>query len=302
MDALYIVNPAAGGGRGTERFERVRHLAAPPGKAVRVEFTERPGHATDIARQASQEGWRIVVAVGGDGTASEVANGLAGSETLLGIVPTGTGCDFVRTVGIPADMATAMRALWGYSPQVCDLGVLDGRRFLNAAGFGFDAAVAEETNRLKDRTRAGGTWPFLVGVGRVLRTYKGVRVRLSVDDGPVEELDILLGTFANGRAYAGGMRISPKSEVGDGQLELVLVRALRPAQVVALLPSVFLGLHTRHPAVSIRPFRRLRIEALETTPVHVDGEEHPPVPAGGTLEVRVEPAAVRVLAPGRPRS
>lgn len=302
MDALFVVNPAAGGGRGATRFERVRHLASSPGKVVRVEMTGRPGDATVIARQAAVAGWRTVVAVGGDGTASEVANGLAGGDTDMGIVPTGTGCDFVRTVGIPADMAKAMAGFWSYAALRCDLGVLGDRRFLNAAGFGFDAAVAEETNRLKDRTRAGGTWPFLVAVGRVLRRYRGVPVRLSVDGGPDEDISILLCTFANGRAYAGGMRISPKSEVGDGRLELVTVRSLRPAQVVALLPSVFVGRHTRHPAVSIRSFTRLRVTALEDTPVHCDGEEHPPVARGGTLDVRVDPGAIRILAPGRPRS
>ncbi len=302
MDALFIVNPAAGGGRGAERFERIRHLASPPGKVVRVEMTRQPGDATVIARAAASEGWRTVVAVGGDGTASEVANGLAGSASTMGIVPTGTGCDFVRTVGIPADMGHAMTGLWSYGAQRCDMGLLGERRFLNAAGFGFDAAVAEETNRLKDRTRAGGTWPFLLAVGHVLRRYRGVPVRLSVDGGPEEDISILLCTFANGRAYAGGMRISPKSEVGDGRLELVTVRSLRPSQVVALLPSVFLGLHTRHPAVSIRSFSELRVTALADTPVHCDGEQHPPVLQGGTLEVRVDPGAIRVLAPGRPRS
>jgi diacylglycerol kinase (ATP) len=299
MDALFIVNPAAGGGRGVERFERIRHLASPPGKVVRVEFTERPGHATEIARAAAKEGWRTVVAVGGDGTASEVASGLRHSDARLGVVPTGTGCDFVRTVGIPADMARAMAAFWQYEERVCDLGLIGDRPFLNAAGLGFDAAVAEETNRLKATTRAGGTWPFLLAVGRVLRTYRGAPLRIHVDDGPEERLDILLLTFANGRTYAGGMRISPASEIGDGLLELVTVRSLRPAQVVGLLPSVFVGLHTRHPAVSIRSFRSVRIVPAVNVPVHCDGETLAPAPAGGELTVRIDPAAVRVLLPPR---
>jgi diacylglycerol kinase (ATP) len=299
LDALFVVNPAAGGGRGAERFERVHGLASPPGKVVEVEFTERPGHAVEIARRAAAEGWRRVVAVGGDGTASEVANGLAHSDTELGIVPCGTGCDFIRTVGIPADMEKAMAGLWTYEAQPCDMGIIGDRRFLNAAGFGFDAAVAQEANQLKDRTRAGGTWPFLVAVAHVLRRYESATVRVSVDDGPEEASRVLMATFANGRAYAGGMRISPGSDVGDGRLELVRVGALRAAQVVALLPSVFLGLHTRHPAVSIRPFQVLRAVADAELPVHCDGETLAPLAAGACLEVRVDPSALRVLAPAR---
>lgn len=297
MDALFVVNPAAGGGRGAERFERIRGLAAAPGKVVRVEFTERPGQAAEIARAAANEGWRSVVAVGGDGTTSEVANGLAHSDTALGIVPTGTGCDFVRTVGVPADMARAMVGLWTYAARTCDMGMIGDRRFLNAAGYGFDAAVAEEANRLKDRTRAGGTWPFLVAVSHVLRGYRCPTVSIRLDNGPEETSAALMGTFANGRAYAGGMRISPRSEVGDGQLELVAVRALRPAQVVALLPSVFLGLHTRHPAVSIRSFRSLTVVADIDVPVHADGEMLAPLGAGQPLAVKIDVAAVRILAP-----
>lgn len=297
MDALFVVNPAAGGGRGAERFERVRALASAPGKVVRVEFTERPGHATEIARRAAEEGWRTVVAVGGDGTASEVAAGVAHSGTALGIVPCGTGCDFIRTVGIPAAMDRAMAGLWTYAPRTCDMGLLGERRFLNAAGFGFDAAVAEEANRVKDRTRAGGTWPFLVAVSHVLPRYAGTTVRLRIDDGAEETRSMLMGTFANGRAYAGGMRISPLSVLGDGRLELVAVRSLRPAQVVALLPSVFLGMHTRHPAVSIHSFRSLEIVAASEVPLHCDGETLPPLGAGVPLSVRVDPAAIQVLAP-----
>jgi diacylglycerol kinase (ATP) len=297
VDALFVVNPAAGGGRGAERFERVRARAAAPGKVVRVEFTERPGQAVEIARQGAREGWRRVVAVGGDGTASEVANGLAHTDTALGIVPTGTGCDFIRTAGIPADMERAIAELWSYAPQAYDMGVIGDRRFLNAAGYGFDAAVAEEANRLKERTRAGGTWPFLVAVAHVLRRYRCPNVRIRMDDGPEEAAPALMATCANGRAYAGGMRISPRSDPRDGVLELVAVRALRPAQVVALLPSVFVGLHTRHPAVSIRSFHSLAVTADIEVPVHCDGEMLAPLTVGGRLEVRVDPAAVRVLAP-----
>lgn len=300
MDALFIVNPAAGGGRGRERFERVRHLAAAPGKVVRIEYTERPGHAGEIARRAAAEGWRTVVAVGGDGTASDVADALAHTDTSLGIVPTGTGCDFVRSVGIPAEMERAMAGIWSYPPRACDLGRIGERRFLNAAGFGFDAAVAEEANRIKHATRAGGTWPFLVAVGRVLRTYRPVWVRARVDDAPEERMRVLLVTFANGRAYAGGMRISPASDVADGRLEMVTVRALRPTQVVLLLPSVFLGLHTHHPAVSIRSFERLRLVADEPVAVHCDGEEFPPLAPGSALDLAVEPRALRLLAPASP--
>jgi diacylglycerol kinase family enzyme len=133
----------------------------------------------------------------------------------------------------------------------------------------------------------------------VLRRYESANVRLAVDDGAEEEASILMATFANGKAYAGGMRISPGSEIDDGRLELVRVRALRAASVVALLPSVFLGRHTRHPAVAIRSFQVLRAVADRELPLHCDGEMLAPLAAGATLEVRVDASALRLLAPHR---
>jgi len=297
VDALFVVNPAAGGGRGRDRFERVRALAAAPGKVIEVHMTSAAGEATTVARDAARAGWRAVVAVGGDGTASEVAAGLIGSDTALGIVSTGTGCDFVRTAGIPGETEPAMRALWTYAPRPVDMGRIGDRPFLNAAGLGFDAAVADEANRIKHGGSSGGTWTYLQAVSVVLRRFRGARVQVCVDDGPAEDVDLLMTTFANGRCYAGGMRISPASSLDDGALEMVLVRALRPAQVVLLLPTVFVGQHLRHRAVSVTPFRRLRLTARDAVPLHCDGESLTPLAAGASVDLRVEPAAIRLLAP-----
>jgi diacylglycerol kinase (ATP) len=284
----------------------VRTLAVPEGKTVHVAYTRGPGHARELARRAAREGWRTVVAVGGDGTVSEVAAGLVGTAATLGVVPTGTGCDFARSAGIPTNPRAALQALWTYHPLPLDLGHLGSHTFVNAAGFGFDAQVAREVNRLKAAAAqrgslgGGGTWPYLLGVGHVLRSYRSPRVRLKVDDQATVELTILLAAFANGTSYAGGMRMAPQAALGDGRLDLVLVESLRPAQVVALLPTAFLGWHVRHPAVRVQRFASLTLVPQEDIWLHCDGEDVGFLPAGQTLVVRVEEAALRYLGPKPP--
>ena len=297
MDALFIVNPAAGGGRGQERFEHIRQWAAASERTIQVVYTKAIGHAQTLAREAAVAGWERVVAVGGDGTVSEVAAGLAGSNALLGVVPTGTGCDFARSTGIPLNAEAALAGLWDAEVRPLDLGYLGDRVFANAAGLGFDAAVAKDVNRLKTRWHATGTWTYLLGVGRMLRRYDAPVTRLSIDGGPWEEQRVLLLTFANGNQYAGGMHIAPGARVDDGELDLVLVTASRPTEVVAILPTVFLGRHVHHPKVRIVQARSVSVTVDRQVPMHSDGEEAGVLMPGETLSVSLKPRMLRYLVP-----
>lgn len=300
MDALFVVNPAAGGGRGKERFENIRQWAAAPGRTIQVAYTEEPGHARTLAQDAAAAGWERVVAVGGDGTVSEVAAGLAHTDTLLGVVPTGTGCDFARSTGIPLRAQDALAGLWHAQPRPLDLGFLGERPFVNAAGLGFDAAVAEDVNRMKKQGHATGTWTYLLGVGRMLRRFDAPQARVAIDGGPWNTHKILLLTFANGSQYAGGMRIAPGAVVDDEHLDLVVVTAVRPSEVVPILPAVFLGRHVHHPKVRIVPCTAVSVEVDRSVPMHCDGEEIGSLEPGQTLSVTLQPHALQYLLPNRP--
>jgi diacylglycerol kinase (ATP) len=296
MRILVVVNPASGGGRGQARFERAWSEAPLAGAGVEIAYTERPGHATDLAREAAASGAESVLAVGGDGTISEVANGLVRTSTALAVVPTGTGCDFARSLGVPSHPAAALRALASASRRSVDLGRLADRYFVNAAGLGFDAEVAREVNVLKERTSATGTWPYLLALSRVLRTYRGPEVQ-TVADGACVTGRVLLITLANGRYYGGGIRISPRSDLSDGQLDMVRVDDLRPAGVAALLPRAYLGRHVGHPAVHVTPFHHLALSPAEPTLVHCDGDLWRVVEAGETVEVQSCRDALTCLVP-----
>src|SRR5712691_8043988 len=180
MRSLVVVNPMAGKGKGARVWRSVSAMAA-----TNCIMTERPGHARHLARNAAAEGIERVVAVGGDGTISEVANGLAGSNTALAIISAGTGNDCARNLGIPADPPAAARlALIGVQRAI-DLGEIQTSRgrtyFVNVAGFGFDAEVAARVEHLPAWVAVGSTLPYVLGVLQALWHYQAPHISISAN-------------------------------------------------------------------------------------------------------------------------
>jgi len=197
--AKVIVNPVAGANATRRRWPRISRLLKKVGLSFDYQYTEGVGHAIEIAREAVGNGYRYLVAVGGDGTANEVANGIidtAGDGTIaLGVVSTGTGSDFARSLGIPRHYVDACSSLANCSTALIDVGVVDCHRngqplrrfFINSAGIGFDAAAVQTTERLPKYF--GGTIPYLIGLLRTLAGYRNQSVVLTVGD-EVEAVDI----------------------------------------------------------------------------------------------------------------
>ncbi len=187
--AKVIVNPVAGAYSTRRKWPRISKLLRHVGLSFDYEYTEGVGHAIELARAAASDGYRYLVAVGGDGTVNEVANGILHStgsgDIVLGIVSTGTGSDFVRSVGIPRDYTSACSFLTSSRRLLIDVGIVEykskgqslRRFFVNAAGVGFDAAVVEATERLPKYL--GGTIPYLVEAPRSLFTYRNKSVVLA---------------------------------------------------------------------------------------------------------------------------
>ena len=258
------------------------------------------GHAIELARIAASDGYRYLVAVGGDGTVNEVANGILhstnASTTSLGIVSTGTGSDFIRSVGISRDYATACSALTGSRRLSIDVGVVEyqskgqtlERFFINTAGVGFDAAVVKETERLPKYF--GGTIPYVAGVLRTLLTYKNKPVVIRVGD-EVESYRVLDVAVANGGYLGGGMHIAPEADLGDGLLDVVIVGDMGKLEFLKEFPTVYKGTHINHPKVTMKKGTDITIESPEPTMVYADGELLGECPAS----FRVVPGALSLV-------
>jgi len=297
----FIVNPVSGNGRGRSVWNLLQKTLDGRGVAYDVRFTAGPLDAWACAREWAQDGrFSAIVAVGGDGTLHETANGLheAGCRTPLGYIPSGSGNDFARGMGLPADPLAALDvALARRRIRHIDLIRAGGRISLGAAGAGLDAAVALATNasgakRWLNRFRLGKLAYVLTMIRELVR-YLPVRAAVTVDGQTHEFEGAWLITVANIPYFGGGMKICPDADPCDGLAEICVVSRLAKPAFVAVFPRVYKGTHVTHPAVRFLKGKRIRIEAEAPLHVHMEGE-----PAGFTpLELELAAAALPVIVP-----
>jgi len=268
-----IVNPLSGAGATPGVAERrvalltARFAAANVAGAVHL--TQRQGHAGELAHAAVAAGARTVIAWGGDGTINEVGTALAGTRTVLGIVPAGSGNGFASEIGIPTLPQAAIDvALYGRDRPI-DAGEMDGRLFFNIAGIGFDAVIAEQFNMQSLGRRGMG--PYVrIGLRETFR-YRAVRYRIVLDE---EELvtRALLIAFANGREYGNRILLAPHARMDDGKLEAMVVEDRSPLARLWSGRHLALGTVDRAPRVIARSIRSARVETDGDLLYHLDGE------------------------------
>ncbi len=239
MMLTLIVNPTAGNGYAQKVAEQLRTELEKRGVPHRFCYTERPGHATELAQQAAaQEDCTAVLSVGGDGTAYEVACGLMNTGKPLGMIPAGTGNDFIKTTKTPKDPLEALTFILEHTARPIDIGRLNDRMFLNVCGTGFDVMVLDFAESAKKYAR--GLLPYMIGLIRAIFHYVPVHVQLEIDGKPMEQ-DALVCTIANGRFIGGGIPICPAADPGDGLLDLLIVQNVPRRRIVRYLPALMSG-------------------------------------------------------------
>lgn len=290
----FIVNPTAGHGRALKTWKRIEPLAAQLGE-YGVKFTERPRHGEELARQAAAEGYDRVICLGGDGTLNEVGNGLMGTGAALGVVPTGTGNDWVRTVGIERDPEEACRIAFQGRLVKMDVGLAHGyRHFFNVAGIGFDAEVSRRVNDYGPVLKmVGGTLPSLLGIVGTLFRFIGAPVRVELDDQVLNPNRMLLMAVGIARYYGGGMKILPEAIINDGFFEVAWADNLGRLELIKLVGKIYEGAHVGHPKVMIRRARKVSASSERQVAFHLDGD------VVGNLPVTFEilPLALDVIVP-----
>lgn len=285
---LAIVNPAAGDGAGARVGAGLARELESSGFKLEIVQTPAPGEAARIAREASVDGCRTVIAVGGDGTANEIANGLVDTGTALALYPIGSGNDFARALGYPRKRRDLPRFLAGARRRVIDVGEVNGRIFVNAAGVGIDGHVAE---RVEASARiVGPMLGYFVGALVSIATYRPQPMRLRID-GETFEGKHLIVVAANGTHFGSGMHVAPNAKVDDGLFDIVVAGDLgRWASLVALA-KLYRGTHVNGRDVRAFRARSLDVELQRELPTQADGE---PVRARA-LTVRMRPGALTVL-------
>ena len=295
---LVVANPISGQGRAMHHRHEIEAVLRRHGIEFDFVISEFPGHAIELAARAVAGGCRQVLAVGGDGTVHECANGIFSqhatptAEVTLGVMPIGTGNDWARSHGIPKDYAEVAALMAAGGHRLHDVGLAelgDGarRHFVNVAGLGFDAHVVEA---LPDRTL--GPMAYLVGLAKGLMTYRAVSLGLTFGERRIDSRAFVL-FFAIGRYCGSGMNVAPKAEVDDGLFDITLIQDLSRWEVLKSLRKLFDGTLLDHPKVLALREAGGAVEAAAAQPVEADGEliGHAPV------RFSILPRALRVLAP-----
>lgn len=240
MKYVLIVNPVAGTGFAHTLIPKLEEeLKAHPETEYTIRETEYPGHATKLAEEAAKdENVDAVLSVGGDGTSFEVACGMIGTGKPMGIIPAGTGNDFIKTLKIPRDPVEALKFILITKPRPVDVGKLNERIFLNVCGTGFDVTVLDYAEEEKKKYK--GLTPYLIGLIKAIAHYKPVHLTLETD-GQKTEQDLLICAVANGRFIGGGIPICPDADPADKVFDVVTIGDRARWKLPFYLPGLLKG-------------------------------------------------------------
>jgi YegS/Rv2252/BmrU family lipid kinase len=293
---LFIGNPRAGRGSGRRVLEDVSRQVASWGDPCEIVETSRVGEATEIAASTVSD---VCVAVGGDGTINEVANGLGGTARHLAVVPAGSGNDFAKAIAVPASVQGALSAIRTGNSAWIDVGSVtcsggpsgnqSSRQFVNGVGIGFDAAVAART---RGSRVLSGTLLYVVSVLKTLGRYRSPLFHISIDKRVIASRNLLIA-IGNGICAGGGFYLTPQAKVDDGVFDICMVDEMPVPRILRLMPKVMKGKHAAFRGVAFQKGASVIVVGDAPFFVHADGEI---VGEGVTkVEISLSPASLQVI-------
>ena len=298
--ARLIVNPTAGAGRTAKKWPYIKALLKNTGLRFEHDITEAPGHAIELAKSAVNKGYKLVVSVGGDGTINEIVNGIYATGDMkdveLGIIGTGTGSDYIRTIGVSKYYQESCHHLMNPMKKSVDLGLVEftangqpaKRIFANFAGLGFDAEVVKATTR--KFKNFGGKPAYLMGLLSTFATYKNRNIHITMN-GQTEDRKVCTIVMSNGKYGGGSMLLAPDADPSDGLFDVIIIGDVTKPDLLRSLPRIYKGTHLTHPKVTVRRTDLITISSDEPMAIQADGDLVGEAPARFT----VLPSALNIL-------
>jgi YegS/Rv2252/BmrU family lipid kinase len=292
MKHIFIINPAAGKGKSLELIPFIEECFKDKAGELVIRVTDYPGHATALAKEYSGNGKCRIYSVGGDGTVNEIVNGIAGTESALGVIPTGSGNDFIRSVQTESDIKAMIVSTINGKEKSIDLAKVNDKYFINISSIGFDANVVYNADKFKKMPGITGSMAYLISI--VYTVFKNKICNIKIDiDGKKMDLKLLLAAVANGRYYGGGILPTPDAKLDDGLFDICLVTEMKRIQILSLFPKYVKGLHAQIKQVSFYKGKKIKIESEENFCLNIDGE----ILTAQTLIFEILENAIKVIFP-----
>ena len=300
LRTVFLVNPASANGSTGRRWPEIAHRATSAGLHGDALFSRAPGELADLASKAADDGAKLLVVVGGDGSVHEVANGIAERDGVeIAVIPRGTGWDFARSLALPHSLDAAIRVALEGRTRTIDLGRASYRTwagndeqswFANVGSVGMSGAIAQRAN---DTTKAfGGKVSYVWATFAVFARWSNSEIQVTVD-GERRRARMHDVIVSNGAFLGGGMKICPDAQPDDGVFDVLLIGDLAKRDLLLTMPKIFRGTHLPHPKAELLRGSQVTVDAPEPLPIELDGEQP------GTTPARFElvPQALRVRVP-----
>lgn len=288
MIYYFVVNKISGNGKGLKVWKKVEKLLQEKQVNYQVRFTERPKHAVEIVKEFSSKACNAVVAVGGDGTIHDVANGLIHSNIPLGIIPAGSGNDLARALDIPMDYKRALERILRGKKRKMDVGKIGEEYCMTVTGIGFDGKVAEINNTAKYKDLLNlvrlGDLSYGLSVLHALFQYRPVRIQLKIDGEVQSFSNVWFIAIANTPNYGGGIKICPDACYDDGLFDICIVHSITKWELLRTFPKAYKGKHVSHPSVTMIKGKQVEIIAEPPIIVQSDGEILTKTPVNVTIQ------------------
>ena len=289
---VFIVNPVAGSGSAKPQLPKLEEMLRKHKIDAEIVFTQKNGHATELSERFLKMGFRYIIGIGGDGTLNEIARPLINNhEVVLGIIPAGTGNDFIQILGFPNRFGEKDWDIFFKTETIqMDTGRVNGMIFLNGMGLGFDAQVASENYTGQGKVKEGGKNRYIWHIIKTLLFFREKRMVVITGNGR-QETDCFINTIAIGRRFAGGFLLTPRAVANDGLLDVCSIKKLSLPERFNILLKVPEGKHINDRRINYYQTHALSLEFPEAVPFHVDGELY----FSRKFDVSIIPGALSVI-------
>jgi len=284
----FIINPAAGNGEAKNTINLIHSKLEDTGLEYSISISGFVGDVERISVEAVENGYTDIVAVGGDGTVLEAFNGLFNKDVNLGLIPAGTGNDFVKMININKNFEEAIDKIIEGNTKIIDIGVVNDTHFLNVVGMGIDGEIVKKTEQVKKIIK--GSPAYIYSTFSTLINYKCKNVRIEID-GEIYNRKVYLVAVGNGKYFGGGMMVTPGAELDSENFEIVIINEMTRSKFAILFRKVFSGNHVHEDPVEVFYGKNVKIISEDPLMVNADGN----IIGESVANIHILPKAQRII-------